>query len=268
MLARTGAGHWLLVDDDLFLPGNVMRNELDWRDIGTHKARALARKLKLVNPAIETIVWDMQLGAQVAAASAEAVLKLMGDCDLILDATANPDAFNVLSAVASSQKKPVIWAEVFGGGIGGLMARYRPGLEPSPQHMRRSIENWFKDQAAPPVRAGRSYETGEEGAPLIADDADVSVIAGNVARFAIDLLTQPASAFPHSVYAIGMSAGSIFTEPFDTRPIDVGLPSPETTSVRLSDEQREAALLKLGELFGPLINETSSASPDSGTAQT
>ena len=72
------------------------------------------------------------------------------------------------------------------------------------QHMRRAIENWFADKNAPPLRFRRGYETGSEGAPFIADDADVSAIAAHAARLAIDLLIgRDPSLFPHSVYAIG-----------------------------------------------------------------
>ena len=132
MLARAGVGKWLLTDDDLLLPDNFVRHELDWRDAGTHKAQSLGRRLQFVNPAVETTVWNVRLGGQTSSASAETILKLLGDCDLIIDATANPDILNLVAAVASAKSNPVIWAEVFGGGIGGLIARYRPGLEPPP----------------------------------------------------------------------------------------------------------------------------------------
>src|SRR5262249_27928263 len=125
--------------------------------------------------------------------SAETIMRLLGDCDLIIDATANPNALNIISAIAKAKKKPVIWAEVFGGGMGGLIARCRPGLEPPPPLMRRAIENWFRDQSAPPVRNARSYEANTDDAPLIANDADVTAIAAHTARFAVDLLARPAS---------------------------------------------------------------------------
>lgn len=255
MLARAGVAKWVLTDDDLLLPDNLVRNELDWRDVGTHKAQALARRLEFVNPGVDVDDWNVRLGGQTSAASADAILYVLGQCDLIIDATANPDILNVLAAVAAAKSKPIIWAEVFGGGIGGLIGRCRPGLEPPLQYMRRAIENWFGDQNAPPARARRSYATGGDGAPLIADDADVSVIAAHAARFAMDLLARKASIFPHSVYAIGMMAGSVFTEPFDTRPIDVGPPPAEPPKQTLSKEETTAELTKLLALIKPATDE-------------
>ena len=266
MMARSGVEKWLLADDDLLLPENFVRHELDWRDAGTHKAQSLARRLELVNPAVDATVWRVRLGGQSSAASAETILKLLGECDLIIDATANPDILNLIAAVAAAKSKPVIWAEVFGG-IGGLIARFRPGVEPPPQYMRRAIENWFGEQNAQPVRATRSYETGGDGASLIADDADVSVITAHAARFAIDLLVRDSSIFPHSVYAIGMGVGSVFTEPFDTRPIDVGPPPVEAAKSALSEEEIAAQVTAILELFKACSDEAAAASKNNQAPQ-
>jgi hypothetical protein len=61
----------------------------------------------------------------------------------------------------------------------------------------------------------------ENGSPLVADDADVSVIAGHAAKLALDVLTREQSIFPSSAYAIGLAAEWIFQAPFDTWPIDL-----------------------------------------------
>ncbi len=263
MLARSGVSRFFLVDDDILLPDNFVRNDLDWRDVGSHKANALARRLSLANPATQSEVWRARLGGQESGASAETMLKLIGDCDLIFDATANPDILNLISAIANVRKKSLVWAEVFGGGIGGLIARCRPELEPSPQHMRRAIENWFGEKGAQPVRSRRSYETGLDGPPLIADDADVSAIAAHAARLAIDLLIarQP-SLFPHSVYAIGLGVGSVFEQPFQTFPIETGPPLPSEATPVLTEEELGEEVARLIKLFEARANEASGTSND------
>jgi hypothetical protein len=67
---------------------------------------------------------------------------------------------------------------------------------------------------------------------MIADDADVSIISGHLARFAIDLLTKPQhSDYPSSVYMIGLRAEWIFCEPFSTFGIPlVRLPDAEVAA--------------------------------------
>ena len=260
MLARSGVAKWVLADDDLLFPDNLIRNDLDWRDVGAHKAHALARRLELVNPGVEINAWKVRLGGQTSAVSADSILYRLGQCDLIIDATANPEILNILAAVAAAKMKPVIWGEVFGGGIGGLIGRCRPGIEPPLQFMRRAVENWFGDRNAPPVRPSRSYETGEDNGPMIADDADVSVIAAHTARFVTDILAREMSIFPNSVYAIGLKAGSVFSEPFVTYPIDVGPPPPQASGPTLGEDEAKAELTRLLELIKPPSNEASTPS--------
>jgi len=268
MLARSGVGRFVLIDDDVLLPDNLVRHDLDWRDVGTHKSPALARRLQLVNPSVETTRWRARLAGQEASESAEAALKTIGECDLIVDATANPDVLNLVAAVCSVADKPVLWAEVFGGGIGGLIARCRPNLEPPPQYMRRAIENWFGERGPAPLRSTRSYETGRDGVPLIADDADVCVIAAHAARFAIDaLIGRDPSLFPNSVYAIGLAAGSVFTQPFETYPIEVGPPLPKETKVELSRDDMAAEMGNVLKLFKEKSDEAAATSQNSQTSQ-
>jgi sulfur-carrier protein adenylyltransferase/sulfurtransferase len=264
MLARSGIARFFLVDDDVLLPDNFVRNDLDWRDVGSHKASALSRRIVLANPAAQPEQWRARLGGQQSNASAETMLKMIGDCDLIFDATANPDILNLMSAITNARKAPLVWAEVFGGGIGGLIARCRPDKEPSPQHMRRAIENWFADKNAQPVRSLRRYETGSEGPPLIADDADVSAIAAHAARLAIDVLIErEPSLFPHSVYAIGLGAGSVFDQPFQTFPIDVGGPPASEPAAVLTSEEAGEEFSRLLNLIKARTNEASAAVKDS-----
>ena len=74
---------------------------------------------------------------------------------------------------------------------------------------------------------------------MIADDADVSVIAAHAARMGIDLLIpREPSAYPDSVYMIGLSKHGIFNSAFETYPIEVGRPAPQAPR---NNQIREAA---------------------------
>lgn len=115
----------------------------------------------------------------------------------------------------------MIWAEVFGGGIGGLVARSRPDVDPPPIEARKQIAVWCDDQATPwEFRPGPSYDAvGHDEVPFVADDADVSVISAHATRLALDILQGGQTAFPHSAYMIGLQKAWIFEAPFDTFPI-------------------------------------------------
>jgi len=244
-LARAGVRRFVLIDDDILLPENLVRNDLDWTSMGEHKAVALARRLRLVAPGTTAMVRRQRLGAQEASGGVDWMLSRLQGCDLIVDATASPIVFNLLASIASAAAKPMVWAEVFGGGFGGLIARSRSGVDPAPQEARARIEAWCAEQGVPPPRPVGDYEVDAEDIPWIADDADVSVIAAWAARYCVDLLLQSASSqFPNSAYLIGLRESWLFSQPFHTIPIDLGQPKPSEPTEPASPEAI-AALLQL-----------------------
>ncbi|PZP47852.1 MAG: hypothetical protein DI601_02235 [Azospirillum brasilense] len=225
-LARAGVGRFLLVDGDVLLPGNLVRHDLDWVSVGGHKVDELSWRLGAVRAGVQVTVRRTMLTGQEATASVAAALDDLASCDLIVEATADGTIFGLVGTHAAARRKAMVWAEVLEGGIGGLLARSRPGQEPTPLVMRSRILDWCRGMGAPWARTGSQYASmGEDGTPLIADDADVGVIAAHLARFAIDtLLERTPSDFPHAAYFVGLRRSWIFGEPFDTHPVDVGQP--------------------------------------------
>jgi tRNA A37 threonylcarbamoyladenosine dehydratase len=108
MLARSGVGKFLLVDDDVLFPGNLVRHDLDWREIATHKVDGVARKIQLVNPSATCDKRRHRLGGQEASGSIESLIEGLASCDLIVDCTADPAVFNYLCAAVGTRKIPVI----------------------------------------------------------------------------------------------------------------------------------------------------------------
>jgi hypothetical protein len=261
MLARAGVGKFFLVDDDLLLPDNFVRHDLDWRDVGTHKADSVASRIQLVNPVAECKVRKHRLGGQESSGSIESLIESLVGCDLLIDATAEPAVFNYVCAAVAVGKKALLWAEVFGGGFGGLIARHRPDTEPSPASMRSIIENWCAERGQPMPRPANRYGGGPKE-PSIADDADVTVIAAHAARMAIDLLIPRApSSFPNSVYLIGLSQKWLFGQPFDTYPVDVGPPEAPNPAEDLNPELAAEEVARILRLFAEYKNATSSTEP-------
>ncbi|HHZ6874063.1 TPA: ThiF family adenylyltransferase [Pseudomonas aeruginosa] len=250
-LARSGVGQFVLVDGDVLASGNLVRNELDWRAVGMHKSQVLASRLQEVSADCEVISRTTILGGQESGGATAVTMKHISDCDVIIDASADPTVFNLCASIARRAKKPMCWAQVFGGGAGGIVVRSRPELDPAPLVARQRIEAWYADQGVewPEERTSQPYaEVGESGPPWIADDADVSVIAAHLSRFAIDLLARPdATIFPYSAYLIGMAERWVFTAPFDVRPIDLG------ASDGWSTEAQEGDLDALKQLLADLF---------------
>lgn len=247
-LARSGCGSFVLVDDEILLPDNLIRHDLDWREAGMHKVDALGRRLQLVAPAVEVNSRATRLGGQISATAAEGLLNVLAGCDVIVDATANPEVGLILSDFPKRTGVPVVWGEVFAGGVGGLIARARPESEPSITLMRRAIDNWFADNDPSQPHRGDPVapyaDRGEQ--PLVADDSDVSCIASGVSRLAMDtLLDRNPSAFTHAAYVIGMAPDGLFSGAFDTHPIAFPPPPPEQESEPLTATQEVEAAERL-----------------------
>jgi len=248
-LARSGVRSFVLVDDDILKPENLVRHELDVRALGAHKVDGLEERVKAVAPKVDVKVRRVLLGGQESSATTSSVLDDLASCDLVIEATADPQAFNFAAAAARSANRPMLWTEVYAGGIGGFVGRVRPGIEPPPHTARRQYLAWCRDQGIPWIGDDRDYDSQiPEGPPLIADDADVSVIAGHASRMALDTLIRPeASAFPHPAYVIGLAQAWIFTEPFDVRPVD--FTNEGTWQAEITQGQAYKAIERIVSLF-------------------
>ncbi|CAG9180610.1 ThiF family adenylyltransferase [Cupriavidus pinatubonensis] len=252
-LARAGVRKFVLIDDDIFRPENIVRNDLDWADVALHKTDAVGERIRRIRLDASVDIRRQRLGGQESSGLFAGTMAALAKCDLIIDASGDPTAFNHASDVAYRFQRPMTWAVVFGGGFGGLLARSRPGIDPSPQFARAIFDRWCNEQnVSPPPEATRSYEAiGDEG-PMVADDSDVSVMAGHLARFSIDLLSAPDdSRFEFSAYVIGFRKDWVFSAAFDTHPINLGSPEERPPEAQMSVEEKLEALTSLLGLLKP-----------------
>lgn len=219
-LARTGVESFLLIDEDVFLSGNIQRHTLDWRSVGAHKIDAIQEQLKLISSSIEVNTSTINLTGQESASALNAVVSRLGACDVIVDATADSKVFNLLAALCERYDKPLVLGEVFAGGIGGLISRSRRRLDPSPQTMRKALFETTHDVPTISQVEVRPYELeSETGEVWIASDIDVGVIANHLAGFIIYTLKEGESDYSYSMYLIGLKKAWVFEEPFATFPI-------------------------------------------------
>lgn len=248
-LARSGVRRFLLVDDDYLVPGNLVRHELSWAFVGVHKVNAARDALRLVAAGVDVEVRNHRIAGQESALSAAATLKDLANCDLLIDATANPEVFLRMAAIAKANKKPLCWGELFASGYGGLIARARPDMDPNPLAVRSAIHAHLATLPPAPFQQAGGYDVEQEQ-PLIAYDSDVGQIAASLTRFAIDsALQRNPSQFPYSVYLIGLRREWIFEQPFDIRPIDPQGDGWDDAAGPGTNEDRFAALNAVLELY-------------------
>ncbi len=232
-LARSGVRQFELVDGDILHIGNLQRHDGDWRDVGRHKVELTAHRLRLICRDIEVDVWRSAIGAQVSSQEAANVNQALASCDVIIDATANPDVFNHLASLSLRHNRSLLWGAVYAGGVGGEMARARVNKDPSPYDIRTVINQYYEiSDETPPVATGRGYDGSiGDAAPMQATDADVSAFAAHISAFALDTLSEaePSSYDAHA-YLVGLKRGWLFDGPFDARPIIVDAPVRSTLS--------------------------------------
>jgi len=221
--------------------------------VGTHKTRAVCDALSLIAAGVQVDARTTRLAGQESAITAAAALKDLADCDLLIDATANPEVFLLLAALAKRQRKPLCWGEIFAGGYGGMIARARPGRDPNPLAVRDAYHNYLANLPDAPFKNAAGY-AGTEEDPLIAYDSDVGSVASALTRLVIDTaLSRDPSEFPYSLYLLGMRREWIFEAPFDTRPVAIQGQGWERDGDAVSDKDRIAvveALLNMHEGAG------------------
>lgn len=246
-LCRAGVRRFILVDDDVLGPENLVRNELTWRDVAFDKVEGVRRQLRLIAPDVEVEVFRQRLAGQENPHIAAEVAAELQQADLVVDATASAPAFLSAAALCKRAGVRMVWGELFAGGGGCMIARSRPGLDADPLAIRNHIFGVLAGMAPVPkmMDAGR-YAGSVDGETFIASDADVSALAAAMSQFALDTLCcGTASDYPYAAYLLGFRKFWEFKQPFETVPIDCsGALAPPSAATPLTTHE-EAALNQL-----------------------
>ena len=189
-ILRSGVHSLTLVDGDVLLPGNLERHALDWRDIGFRKVHGLKRRLLHIAPGADVRAIDVNLNWQRSAKTHAWQVEAVAEGDVIVDATGDLATALFLAAVADANGQAFVSVEVFEGGLGALIATCVPSRDPPFVEGRASFLAWCDEQGTKPPEAGpRRYEMlAEDGTPVVADDAAVTMTAGYAARVILDVL--------------------------------------------------------------------------------
>ncbi|MCK1628297.1 ThiF family adenylyltransferase [Bradyrhizobium sp. 160] len=189
-ILRSGVHRLTLVDGDVLLPGNLERHALDWRDIGFRKVHGLKRRLLGIAPGADVNAIDVNLNWQRSAKTHAWQVEAVAEGEVIVDATGDPATALFLAAIAEANDKAFVSVEVFEGGLGALIATCVPSRDPPFVEGRATFLAWCDVQGVKPPEAGpRRYEMlAEDGTPVIADDAAITMTAGHAARVILDIL--------------------------------------------------------------------------------
>jgi len=259
-LCRSGVREFYLVDHDIFMPENICRHTLDWKDIGQHKVDSISRDLKLIHPDVKVRSRKVKLSGQEASGGVDNILSSLGQCDLIIDATADSITFNQLSSVSSHSKKPFLWLEIFPGGFGGYIARYRPEMEPDPKTMRAKLSIYMQKNDFPKIESTEKYQANINNEIMQADDADVSIVSAHLAKMALDILIENnPSIYDNSLYLVGIGKEWVFTQAFHTIPMDFRNTQSEIIEESISHDKISENLTFISELIEKSENGNTSS---------
>jgi molybdopterin/thiamine biosynthesis adenylyltransferase len=251
-LVRSGVRCLELADGDVMLPGNLERHVLDWRDVGGRKVHALKKRLLNISPGTKVDITPSNLNWQRSAVTHAWQVDDIAEGKVIVDATGDPATSLFLGAIAHANNRPFVSVEVFEGGIGGLVAAVIPERDPPFSEGRATFLNWCHEQDQPPPAAGpRNYEAlTQDGTPMAADDAAVSIIAAHAARIILDILDGNPPRPEAAWLLLGLQQAWLFEGHGHTIRLSVGL-KVEAPGSQDDEEGKKFAL--------ELLNEAGSA---------
>ncbi|MBB1258563.1 ThiF family adenylyltransferase [Streptomyces alkaliterrae] len=123
VLVRSGVGALTLVDPDVVEPANVGRALFGVEDIGASKVKATARRLRAVNNRLKVTVRRRQLSARDSLA----LHRLVTDADLVIAATDDNQAQQLLNHVSYFVGRPAVFVGLYEGAAGGEVVFTTPG---------------------------------------------------------------------------------------------------------------------------------------------
>ncbi len=121
-MAAAGVGTLKIADMDHVILGNLNRQILyGVNDISRPKTEAALEKLRELNPLCHILSVQDEI-------CDENVMDMVADCEIILDATDNPETRKVLNRASVSKKIPFVYGGV--NGFSGMVTTFVPGETP------------------------------------------------------------------------------------------------------------------------------------------
>jgi len=261
-LARSGVRNFVLIDDDILAPQNLVRHQLSWRAVGFHKVECVAQELRLIAPDVQVMAKPFRLAGQENPQSSAELLDILSLCRFIVDATASADVFVTLAAICNKGKSTLVWGELFSGGAGALMARSRPGVDADPLCVRNHINGCLEAFPPAPDKRAKGYDLMADDHVIVAGDAEVSMLAASMTQFVLDAICAPEeSQFPFSAYLMGYKKYWVFEQPFMTIPIDCTVALATNTNDAPMTQEEQVEL----DMFSASIEECTHAANNSSS---
>lgn len=217
-LAQAQAGVLLLADFDVVDAGTSVRWPYGVPAAGVDKATYLADELGRHHPFVKVEPVGLRIGAVVppgvhAGESDDVILeRLVGEADLVVDATAEDNASRAIAEAAMRAGKPqlYVWSV---DGYGGVVASIRPGVTGCYHCLSVALSDAGSippPPAASDVAGTRTQPRGCSDPTFVATAVDLLPLVDQAARIAMSRLTDgTADGYGHvpgDVYVLALRA--------------------------------------------------------------
>jgi len=122
----------ILMDHDRIEVANVVRHVAGLSDVGRHKTKVMAEKIRDKNPYTNVETHEVKICKETKGL----LRKLVRKCDLGICAVDDPDARLIWNRIFVEENKPYIMAAAFRRAYGGQVLFVRPGKTPCYQCFR------------------------------------------------------------------------------------------------------------------------------------
>ena len=207
LLAKAGVGRFMLIDFDIFSHGNRVRHQLDLRDIGRAKVRAMRNRLVAVNPWCEVEIRAYRVGAAggqgLAQRLDDRLFDQVGSSDLLINASANSATGRHLSSLAVNAETTAIHTWVSAGAWGCRVLVQRPRVSACWECLglaQKQSERYPEPMTVPPVPSDPAVrEVNEQGCAdptFTGPGFELAEAAAATARIAVQTLLDDGASYP------------------------------------------------------------------------
>lgn len=183
-LAQEGIKKIILVDFDIYEPGNSIRHQLGMKSFGLSKVLALAARIIDICPRCQVLPIFRSIGKMPD----EEFIPLIKEADIIIDTTGSHSTTHFLNWNCVKYKKPLIVGSVTNGAWSCEIFRYRPGISGC----------WYCWQlqfgsSSPPSAPtlAMQFAPGCNQPTFIGGAADVLIASGLITRLITETLVNP-----------------------------------------------------------------------------
>lgn len=205
-LARAGFSNFLLCDDDIFMPNNIVRHELLSDSVGEYKIVELAKKIhKHINPKAKIELQLFALNGQQSTLHTQKLLDQISSSDLVIDCTANSNLIFSINEIVNQKDLNFISGSVISGGLGNILIIREKGRGISLIDLVESQKKFFR------INNLENFLTSDYSGKIgnteyVATMSDCSIISGLIGKNAIHLLSEKENEIlPSDIYVMSTS---------------------------------------------------------------